>query len=209
VYAHGSGNDRGNSITGGRVYRGGRITALHGAYVFADYVNGNVWALRRDAAGTGSVERLGGVANVAGFGVDPANGDLLAIQLNAGKVVRLVASPNAADRAFPVTLEATGAFQDLAALTPSKAFLDYEVNLPFWSDHAVKRRWVHIPPGQRVGTDPVEAWKAPAGTVWMKHFEMEMERGVPETRRRIETRFLVQMTQGVYGISQSRRTRAR
>ncbi|MFZ4733904.1 MAG: PQQ-dependent sugar dehydrogenase, partial [Pirellulales bacterium] len=53
VYAHGSGNDRGNSITGGRVYRGGRITALHGAYVFADYVNGNVWALRRDAAGTG------------------------------------------------------------------------------------------------------------------------------------------------------------
>ena len=201
VYAHGSGNDRGNSITGGRVYRGGRITALHGAYVFADYVNGNVWALRRDAAGTGSVERLGGVANVAGFGVDPSNGDLLAIQLNAGKVVRLVASPNAADRAFPVTLEATGAFQDLAALTPSKAFLDYEVNLPFWSDHAVKRRWVHIPPGQRVGTDPVEAWKAPAGTVWMKHFEMEMERGTPETRRRIETRFLVQMTQGVYGIT--------
>lgn len=201
VYAHGSGNDRGNSITGGRVYRGGRITALHGAYVYADYVNGNVWALRRDASGAGAVERLGGLSNVAGFGVDPSNGDLLAIQLNAGRVQRLVASPNSADPAIPPTLQATGAFRDPASLEVSGAFLPYEVNLPFWSDHAHKWRWVHLPPGQRVETDPDQAWRAPAGTVWMKHFEREMEPGVPTSRRRLETRFLVQRAQGVYGVT--------
>jgi glucose/arabinose dehydrogenase len=201
VYAHGSGNDRGNSITGGRVYRGGRITALHGAYVFADYVNNNVWALRRDAAGAATVERLGTLAGVAGFGVDPANGDLLALQLNASKVMRLVASANVADRPVPGTLQATGAFRDIASLEPAGAFLPYEVNLPFWSDHALKQRWVHVPPGTRVDATPGDAWRSPAGTVWMKHFEMEMERGVASSRRRLETRFLVQMAQGVYGVT--------
>lgn len=201
VYAHGSGNDRGNSITGGRVYRGGRITALHGAYVFADYVNGNVWALRRDASGATAVERLGGLGNVAGFGVDPSNGDLLALQLNANKVMRLVASPLAGDRAVPPTLAATGAFQDLAGLVPAPSFLPYDVNLPFWSDHALKQRWVHIPPGQRVEATAHDAWKSPVGTVWMKHFEIETQPGDAATRRRLETRFLVQMQQGVYGVT--------
>ncbi len=201
VYAHGSGNDRGNSITGGRVYRGGRITALHGAYVFADYVNNNVWALRRDAAGVAMVERLGTLAGVAGFGVDPATGDLLALQLNAGKVMRLVATPNVADRPVPGTLQATGAFRDLATMEPAGAFVPYDVNLPFWSDHAIKRRWVHVPPGSRVDATTDDAWKSPAGTVWMKHFELELERGVAASRRRLETRFLVQMAQGVYGVT--------
>jgi glucose/arabinose dehydrogenase len=38
----------GKSITGGSVYRGKKIPELEGAYVYADYVAGKLWALRYD-----------------------------------------------------------------------------------------------------------------------------------------------------------------
>jgi glucose/arabinose dehydrogenase len=38
----------GKSITGGSVYRGKKIPELQGAYVYADYVAGKLWALRYD-----------------------------------------------------------------------------------------------------------------------------------------------------------------
>lgn len=43
-------HDVGKSITGGLVYRGKRLPALAGAYLFADYVSGKLWALRYDPA---------------------------------------------------------------------------------------------------------------------------------------------------------------
>jgi glucose/arabinose dehydrogenase len=45
-YDHGVGN----SIIGGAVYRGRRLPELAGAYLYADYVTGRLWALRYDAA---------------------------------------------------------------------------------------------------------------------------------------------------------------
>jgi hypothetical protein len=37
--------------------------------------------------------------------------------------------------------------------------------------------------------------------VWVKHFDMEMQRGNPATRKRIETRLLVKTPTGAYGVS--------
>jgi quinoprotein glucose dehydrogenase len=43
-YSH----DVGKSITGGTVYRGRKIPELAGAYLYADYVSGKMWALYYD-----------------------------------------------------------------------------------------------------------------------------------------------------------------
>ncbi|QDT96885.1 PQQ-dependent sugar dehydrogenase [Gimesia aquarii] len=39
----------GKSITGGSVYRGKKIPAIQGAYIYGDYVSGKFWALKYDA----------------------------------------------------------------------------------------------------------------------------------------------------------------
>jgi glucose/arabinose dehydrogenase len=63
--------DQGCSVTGGFVYRGARIPDLRGAYVFADYCEGDLRALRQEN-GQVVVERFldASAANVAAFGQD-------------------------------------------------------------------------------------------------------------------------------------------
>jgi glucose/arabinose dehydrogenase len=41
-------HETGKSITGGTVYRGPRLPELDGAYLYADYVTGRLWAMRYD-----------------------------------------------------------------------------------------------------------------------------------------------------------------
>lgn len=47
VYDH----TQGLSITGGFVYRGGKLPALKGAYLYGDWAFGRIWALKYDQAG--------------------------------------------------------------------------------------------------------------------------------------------------------------
>lgn len=65
----------GASITGGYVYRGPSIPSLWGKYVFADFMNGEVWSLDPDVlpATASLIEDTS--LNIAAFGVD-AQGEL-------------------------------------------------------------------------------------------------------------------------------------
>jgi uncharacterized repeat protein (TIGR03806 family) len=199
-------NFRGNSVTGGIVYRGTRFAGLQGAYVFADYASGNVWTLRRNATGPATVERIAGMGNISAFGRDPSNGDVLIANLGSDRIQRLVSGTPGN---FPLTLSATGLFADLTDLSPNPGLLPYTVNLPFWSDHAAKRRWFTLPGlTEKITWSAEGPWTFPTGQIWVKHFDLPLVRsnppqpGDPVTpSRRLETRVLVKNAAGAYGVS--------
>ncbi len=200
-YSHGNATNQGSSITGGVVYRGSRLPALQGSYVFADYVSGNVWATRDTGAVPSPFFRLANDPGIAGFGVDPSNGDVLICDAGDDVIKRLVyrqvggAEP-------PATLADGGVFSDLPSLTVAPGFVPYEVNVPLWSDGATKARWFYVPTNRTVAFRATENWSFPTGTVWIKHFEMEMTNGMAASRRRLETRLLVRDSgTGVYGVT--------
>ncbi len=117
-----------------------------------------------------------------------------------GLIRRLVFGSD--DTLFPQTLTATGFFADLADLSPNPGGVYYQPNLRFWSDYADKTRWFLV----KNTTDTITysrdgAWSFPVGMTWVKHFELEMERGNPATTKRIETRFLIKTAQNAYGVS--------
>jgi len=198
AYAHGSDQFQGNSVTGGVIYRGTGIPSLTGKYIFADYSSSNIWALNPSAVPV-TVERITGEGGIAGFGTDPSNGDVLIADLN-GQIRRLIGQ--SLDSNFPGTLAATGLFSDVPTLTPSTGLIEYQVNLPFWSDHAKKRRWFGLPDMiSNIGYQREGSWDTPAGMIWVKHFEMEMTRGNPATSKRLETRVFVRNSAGAYGVS--------
>ena len=198
-YAVGVGEYVGRSVTGGIVYRGTNLPDLTGAYIFGDYEDGgNIWALRRTPSVT--VARLTGNQGQTAFIADPSNGDVLMADIQEGRIQRLVAGGSGGN--FPATLSETNLFADLTDLAPAPGVTPYEVRVPFWSDHAIKTRWFVMPDAVSTMTwsrdDP---WTYPDGTIWVKHFDMEMTRGNPATRQRIETRLLVKNAAGSYGVS--------
>ena len=202
-YAHGSGTNQGNSITGGIVYRGAQYLDLYGKYLFADYTSGNIWSLGHDGTNVTEWKRLTGDAGITAFGRDPRNGDVLLADLGENRLKRLVRS-SAADTNFPPTLTDTGAFSNLVDLTVHPGIVPYEINAPFWSDHAAKQRWFSVPSTQlMVGFDRTGPWSAPTSTVWIKHFDILLTSGVPSSARRLETRFLVRNAsgEGGYGVT--------
>lgn len=78
----------GNSVTGGVVYRGDRIPFLAGAYIFADFASGRIFALR-EQGGKWESQQVAKDFTIAGFGYDPSNGDVLVASLT-GQVKRIV-----------------------------------------------------------------------------------------------------------------------
>ena len=83
----------GCSVTGGYVYRGRALPDLVGAYLFGDYCNGRIWALRRLPNGRAEVSVLleSGRA-ISSFGEDAA-GEILVCDHGGGTLRRLAAAP--------------------------------------------------------------------------------------------------------------------
>ena len=200
-YGRGTGTNQGTSVTGGVVYHGDRLPGLDGAYIFADYVSGNIWALRYNGVTATNWVRLAGDTGISEFGIDPRNGDVLLADQNDDQIKRLVYAPGAGG-ILPPTLAGTGAFTNLTTLEPHAGILSYDVNVPSWNDGTAMQRWFYIPTARQITFRPSQSWSFPTGSVWIQHFELELTNGVPESRRRLETRFLVRdSAQGVYGVT--------
>ncbi len=198
-YTHGTGPAQGSSVVGGFVYRSTRLPGLTGAYIFADNVSGNVWSLTRNGTSPPTVTRILGKTGIAAFAADPSNGDVLMADHTGNRLLRIAAVTDTTT--FPATLSATNLFADLTDLAPSPGLLPYSVNLPFWSDYAVKRRWSIVPGAGMLTWSRDGLWTFPTGQIWVQHLDLEMTRGDPATKKRIETRLLVKNAGGSYGVS--------
>jgi uncharacterized repeat protein (TIGR03806 family) len=208
---HDYGRGEGGTIIGGYVYRGAAIPWLEGRYIYGDFLSGRIWALGYSDAG-GSVVKTandlilsttlsGRDDGLTSFGLDAA-GEVYALTL--GEQVRLrKLVPSTPDPGnMPLTLSATGLFSDLATLATIESLVPYDVKVPLWSDGAEKRRWLSVPTGTFIGYSADQAWTFPAGTVFVKHFEMQIDRSDPSSVRRLETRVLVvQEDHHVYGVT--------
>jgi uncharacterized repeat protein (TIGR03806 family) len=68
--------------------------------------------------------------------------------------------------------------------------IPYSVNAPFWSDGAIKSRFIGLPKDGRIGLTDQWAWDFPESTVLVKSFALEMKPGDRDSRRWIETRLM-------------------
>ena len=92
LYEYATGEDGACAVTGGYVYRGDRIPALRGVYVFADACQGRVMGLRADGGNLTDRGALGPVITgqpyaISSFGED-ASGEVYVLSL-AGGIYRL------------------------------------------------------------------------------------------------------------------------
>jgi uncharacterized repeat protein (TIGR03806 family) len=196
---------QGVSITGGFVYRGTNRLDLVGNYLFADFVSGRIWALIDNGSRplpASQIRQIATETGITGMTMDPRTGEVLFADFDSNIIKRLVSNPNANGTPLPATLAETGAFSNVATMTPAAGVVPYAANVSFWSDHAIKTRWFALPnTTSTFGFNVNGPWTLPTGAVWVKHFDLELRRGVPSSARRVETRVLVKTADGIYGAS--------
>ncbi len=189
------------SVTGGFVYHGSRLKELAGAYIYGDFDTGRVHALCYDGKQvTWQQELVDTPLRIVSFGED-SKGEIYLVDFIGGGIHQLVpASPVQQATPFPRKLSDTGLFASTKNHTPAAGLIPYSVNSELWSDHASKDRFIALPGDSQIEFETIEfpqpapgaprGWKFPNGTVIVKTFSMEMERGNPASRRRLETRLL-------------------
>lgn len=89
---------------------------------------------------------------------------------------------------LPDLLEDTGLFvPGSTALHPD--VISYTPQYPLWSDGAVKRRWLRLPPGTSIDASLGDAWDFPPGTRVWKEFRHGLA---------VETRYLERLGDGTW-----------
>jgi glucose/arabinose dehydrogenase len=79
----------GEAVTGGFVYRGSAIPSLVGAYVFGDFISGNIWFLSQNGSTWTRTLAIASGRGVSSFGRDDS-GEIYVVDYS-GTILRLVA----------------------------------------------------------------------------------------------------------------------
>ncbi len=186
------------SITGGEFYHGKKLPELEGAYIYGDWQTGIFWSLRTEGDRViENRELCHTLLMPVGFGITPDNEHVIC-DIAAGGLWRFVKNPNAGkDIKFPRKLTETGLFSNVQQQTPAPGVLPYQINVGRWADHATAERFLGLPAAlgisvaeQAQGVSAAGRWAFPDDTVLAKTYTLEMERGNPASRQRIETQIL-------------------
>jgi uncharacterized repeat protein (TIGR03806 family) len=184
------GRSLGQSTTGGVVYRGSAIPALHGRYLFGDFASGNLWHISRSTTPTltlaaGSALSTG--LNIASFGQDVA-GEAYIVHL--GGTLHKIVPGTGGGRQIPNQLSATGCVNATTPTQPASGLIPYAPTAPFFSDGAVKTRWLALPDGSQVTINGENDFDFPNGSVLVKNFAIGAAL--------IETRLFMRHSDGVW-----------
>jgi len=189
------------SITGGYVYRGKRLKELEGAYICGDWVTRKIWGTRFDGDKIVWHKELAiGNERVVAFGEDHDKDLYFVHHEENGSIHRLVPNEAVKDyRAdFPKKLSETGLFSSVKEHAVAPGVVPFAVNAERWADHATAERFVALP-----GTGSIKIYDSrlpwpdyngevffPKDGVLAKTLTLEMERGNPTSKRRLETQIL-------------------
>jgi uncharacterized repeat protein (TIGR03806 family) len=215
AYSHATGS----CIIGGMRYRGSKWSdLLGGKLLYGDHVGGRIWtATINPGGGAPVIEEIvsgfhtGNKAGLANFCTDSA-GEIYLMDVNgtnsAGGTIRKLTTAGVSTEP-PQFLSQTGVFTDLATLATAPGVVPYSVANPLWSDAAAKNRWIILPnngahdtAAEKIVFSEEGNWVFPAGTVFVKHFEVALDENNPASMKRLETRFLICTDGGgKYGVT--------
>jgi uncharacterized repeat protein (TIGR03806 family) len=95
------------------------------------------------------------------------------------------------------TLSAYGLFADAGARLPAAGVEPYTLATPLFSDYALKRRYLYLPPGAKARYSATETFEFPVGAVLIKTFAYPADMRAPQDNIRfLETRLLIKKSTG-------------
>ncbi len=191
-YGHVNGN---NSITGGFVYRGSDNPGLIGKYIYGDFGSKRIWALDFSTTPAVSAELLVSPVTFVTFAQD-LRGEIYIPDFYQGgqrRILKLVETGSGSSGNFPALLSQTGCVDTSTPNQPQPmpGVIPYEVNVPFWSDGAVKERYLAIPANTTMSIEPNGHWQLPIGSVLVKNIRIGTQL--------VETRLLMRHSDGGWG----------
>jgi uncharacterized repeat protein (TIGR03806 family) len=157
-----------------------------------------------------AVDSSGLASTSAPVSITVANGSGQPYGLTSiGTVSPFFNMPSTFNGALPALLSQTGVFSNTPSMTPTNGLIPYVPITPLWSDGALKTRYLAVPnnggiitPNEQIAFAPTGSWTFPAGTVFVKTFELNTDTTNPNVRHRLETRLLVRDINGaVYGVT--------
>jgi hypothetical protein len=108
------------------------------------------------------------------------------------------------DGGIPDDLRCTGLYSDWATQTVAADVYYYDPGYKLWSDGAVKRRWIWLPPQTQIDTSNMDEWVFPVGTKIWKEFSLGSQLGSDGQLTggsRVETRLLWKKSAGSWGYA--------
>ena len=116
----------------------------------------------------------------------------------AGGMLALLVSFAAGSSATGLTsptgsLRDSGLYADFSERRVGPRHLTYAPQYPLWSDGAVKRRWVQLPPGHSIDASDPDQWEFPIGTKVWKEFAFD--------GRPVETRLIERLADGDWSFA--------
>jgi uncharacterized repeat protein (TIGR03806 family) len=164
------GRSLGFSTTGGVVYRGSAIPNLVGRYLFGDFGTGALWSIARNTTPTMTMGAgLSTNLQIASFGQD-VDGEAYIVHLG-GTLHKIVPGAGGGTQ-IPSQLSATGCVSANSPTQPASGLIPYAPTAPFFSDGAVKTRWLALPDGQRIVVENDGDFTFPNGSVLVKNFRL-------------------------------------